>query len=125
MWQTAFMSGRRTAAPRRPTLSAYARAARSASPASGQRTAHLWDSVSECDPDLHTHNELMATIHNRMSVILPPSARDCWLDRNADPVALLGLLQPLPAAEMDAYPVSSFVNSPRNDSPECLRRVSG
>ena len=60
-----------------------------------------------------------------MPVILPPTARDCWLDRNADAAALREVLAPLSAAEMGAYPVSSFVNSPRNDSPECVRRVGG
>jgi putative SOS response-associated peptidase YedK len=33
-------------------------------------------------------NELMATIHNRMPVILPPGARDRWLDPTADEAEL-------------------------------------
>ncbi len=68
-------------------------------------------------------NELMATIHNRMPVILPPGARDRWLDPTADETELRGLLVPLPAEDLDAYEVSTLVNSPQNDSPECVRPI--
>ena len=68
-------------------------------------------------------NELMATIHNRMPVILPPGARDQWLDSTAGEAELRGLLVPLPAEDLEAYEVSTFVNSPRNDSPECVRPI--
>ena len=70
-------------------------------------------------------NALMAPIHNRMPVILPAAARDRWLDPSADEVMLRELLAPLPAEKMEAYEVSPFVNSPRNDSPECVRRIFG
>ena len=70
-------------------------------------------------------NELMAPIHNRMPVILPTGAVERWLEPSADPVDLRALLSPLPSGELEAYAVSTFVNSPRNDSPECVRRVGG
>jgi hypothetical protein len=38
-------------------------------------------------------------------------------------LGLRPLLAPLPSGETEAYEVSTFVNSPRNDSPECVRRV--
>ncbi|HVO25787.1 MAG TPA: SOS response-associated peptidase [Candidatus Margulisiibacteriota bacterium] len=69
-------------------------------------------------------NELMAPIHNRMPVILPRNARERWLDRSADAGELQALLTPFPADEMEAYPVSTLVNSPRNDVPECIAPVS-
>ena len=69
-------------------------------------------------------NELMAPIHNRMPVILPPAARDQWLDRGATEIALRALLVPFPSAEMDAYEVSTAVNWARNDSPECVRPMT-
>jgi putative SOS response-associated peptidase YedK len=65
----------------------------------------------------------MATIHNRMPVILPPDARDRWLDPTAGEAELRGLLVPLPAEDLKAYGVSTLVNSPRNDSPECVRPI--
>jgi len=68
-------------------------------------------------------NELMAPIHNRMPVILSAGVRDRWLDPAAEARDLRALLAPLAAEEMEAYPVSTVVNSPRNDSAECMRRV--
>jgi putative SOS response-associated peptidase YedK len=66
-------------------------------------------------------NELMASIHNRMPVILPSHAYKQWLDPNPRfPEDLNGLLKPYPAEEMLAFPVSTLVNSPANDIPDVL-----
>ncbi len=93
--------------------------------------AGLWEMWS--DPDgsmlqtctiLTTQpNEMMAQIHNRMPVILEPEDYDMWLDPGDNPEQALHLLRPYPAAKMDAYPVSTTVNSPRNDTPECIEPV--
>jgi putative SOS response-associated peptidase YedK len=67
-------------------------------------------------------NELMAPIHNRMPVILPPAAYQEWLNPSeADLQKLSLLLQPFDADKMEAYPVSRTVNSPRNDSPDLIK----
>jgi putative SOS response-associated peptidase YedK len=58
-----------------------------------------------------------------MPVILPPGARDRWPDPTAGEAELRGLLVPLPAENLEAYEVSTLVNSPRNDSPECVRSI--
>ena len=69
-----------------------------------------------------TPNELMAPIHDRMPVILPKHAYAQWLDpAPLFPVDLKGLLAPYPAGEMEAYPVSTLVNRPENDTPAVLR----
>ncbi len=69
-------------------------------------------------------NSLMEPIHDRMPVILTQEAEAAWLDRGIDdPVALTRLLVPYPAPELEAYPVSTLVNSPSNDTPECLLPV--
>jgi len=66
-------------------------------------------------------NELLAPIHNRMPVILPPGAYDRWLDPAEQRARSLDdLLVPYPASEMVAYPVSTYVNRPANDSPMCI-----
>lgn len=66
-------------------------------------------------------NQLMRSIHNRMPVILPRSAYGQWLDPNEQaPERLHSLLTPFPAEEMTAYPVSTFVNNPRNESAQCI-----
>ncbi len=64
-------------------------------------------------------NDVVAPIHKRMPVILPPSAYAQWLDPKAR-TDLQPLLRPYPAKEMDAYPVSTLVNSPVNDRAECV-----
>jgi putative SOS response-associated peptidase YedK len=64
-------------------------------------------------------NEVMATIHDRMPVILPPEAWDTWLDREVQDVELLSeLLVPAPPALITLRPISTAVNNVRNDGPE-------
>jgi putative SOS response-associated peptidase YedK len=71
-------------------------------------------------------NSLMANLHNRMPVILPPHAYAQWLDREPQkPETLQQLLLPFPADQMTAHPVSTLVNSPANDLPEVIQPVAG
>ena len=61
-----------------------------------------------------------------MPVILPPERYERWLDPELrTPLALFDLVEPYPAEAMTAVPVSTRVNDPRNDDPECLRPLSG
>lgn len=60
-------------------------------------------------------NELLATIHDRMPVILRPGDTAAWLDESTSVANALSLCKPYPTAELSAYPVSSRVNSPRVD----------
>jgi putative SOS response-associated peptidase YedK len=70
-------------------------------------------------------NELAATIHNRMPLILPEEAYATWLEPgDGDPAPLTKLLKPYPASKMEAYPVSTLVNSPANDIPEIVQPIS-
>ena len=72
--------------------------------------------IITCEP-----NELVATIHNRMPVVLPQESEELWLNPELDdPKVLTSLLIPFPAGSMEAYPVSTLVNSVKNDSPECI-----
>jgi putative SOS response-associated peptidase YedK len=65
-------------------------------------------------------NDLMKPIHDRMPVILDPKDFGLWLDpATKDGKALAGLLCPCPVKGMAAYPVSTAVNNPRNESPVC------
>lgn len=66
-------------------------------------------------------NELVATIHDRMPVILPREAYATWLDAQVrDTGRLDALLEPYPAEQMQAYEVTSLVNNPRIDTPACV-----
>jgi len=67
-------------------------------------------------------NEMMATIHTRMPVILHREDHARWLETSeADAPSLLPLLVPYPAEAMQLTPVSTLVNNVRNESPECLK----
>ena len=69
-------------------------------------------------------NELMATMHDRMPVMLKPQDHMRWLDRaEKPPEELNDLLKPYPSDEMEAYPISKDVNSPRNDGAKLIERV--
>jgi putative SOS response-associated peptidase YedK len=61
----------------------------------------------------------MAPIHNRMPVILREDDYDRWLNVDAS----VDLLRPFDAAALEAYPVSSLVNSPKNGDPKCVGPV--
>lgn len=71
-----------------------------------------------------TPNSLMEEIHNRMPVILRKEDEEDWLNPdNAETDKLLSLLTPYPANNMEAYPVSTLVNSPKNNFPELLKPI--
>jgi putative SOS response-associated peptidase YedK len=70
-------------------------------------------------------NELMRSLHDRMPVILPEEHFAQWLDpKNEEPAELASLLKPYPPTEMMAFPISTLVNSPRNECPECILQAS-
>jgi putative SOS response-associated peptidase YedK len=62
-------------------------------------------------------NELTATVHERMPVILKPSDYGRWLDREATERPPLDLLRPFDAAKMTAHPVDPRVGNVRCDEP--------
>jgi putative SOS response-associated peptidase YedK len=61
---------------------------------------------------------LVADIHDRMPVILPPEAYERWL-ANIEPDPR-DLLVPFPAEVMMMWPISTRVNKPDNDDPAIL-----
>lgn len=66
-------------------------------------------------------NEFVRPVHHRMPVIVPPEDYDLWLDREIqDPEAVLPLLKGAPEDALEMYDVSTFVNSARNEAPECI-----
>ena len=90
--------------------------------------AGLWEhwegsegmAIQSCTILTTTSNEVVGRIHDRMPVILSPTDYDRWLDPSIqEPAVLQTLLRPYPADEMTAYPVSTLVNSPANDTPGC------
>lgn len=91
--------------------------------------AGLWDSwnsddgseIRSCTIITTEPNQLLNKIHNRMPVILKPETYKDWIQEGEnDPTLLMSFLNPYPSEAMEAFPVSTMVNSPQNDSPECV-----
>jgi putative SOS response-associated peptidase YedK len=92
--------------------------------------AGIWDkwqshghTLTSCAIITTTPNELLATIHDRMPVILTAEAYDAWLDDDADPRELKALLAPFPAAAMKSFPVSTKVNSALVDEAQLVEPI--
>jgi putative SOS response-associated peptidase YedK len=69
-------------------------------------------------------NDLLRSIHDRMPVILDPKNEPAWLDTEfRDSKTLKKMLTSYPSEKMQTYEVSSLVNIPTNDSPECTEPI--
>jgi putative SOS response-associated peptidase YedK len=80
------------------------------------------DPIESCTIITTTPNDLIAEYHDRMPVILPPPAFDEWLSASAlAEERLAQLLTAYPQDEMEVFPVSTYVNKPVNDDPDCIK----
>ncbi len=68
-------------------------------------------------------NDLIATLHHRMAVILSPHDEDVWLDDSLPTQDLMGLLKPFPSDALEAYPVSNRINTVSADEAGMIERV--
>lgn len=90
--------------------------------------AGLWEHADTEDGPLYTFtilttraNELLEPIHDRMPVVLGDESEwNDWVNPEADLERVEGMLRPYPAEEMHFYAVSTLVNKPSNDVPECI-----
>jgi putative SOS response-associated peptidase YedK len=85
---------------------------------SGERT------ITSCAIITTTANELLATIHTRMPVILGQELHDLWLDENARTTDLKDLLVPFAAKEMKSHAVGYEVNDVKVDHADVLTPVT-
>ena len=94
--------------------------------------AGIWDRwtstegqiVESCAILTTTPNELLKDVHDRMPVILHPNHYHAWLTApGLKSHHFAHLLVPYDGERMRRYPVSSLVNSPENDMPECAVEV--
>jgi putative SOS response-associated peptidase YedK len=66
----------------------------------------------------------LGMIHDRMPMIIDPAAWADWLDPvNSDVADLRGLLSPAAASGLTTYPVSTEVNSVRNNGPQLIEPI--
>ena len=84
----------------------------------------LGEVIRSCTIITTAANEVLEPIHHRMPVILEEDQEAVWLDPDlTDADRLTGLLKPYPPDMVQAHRVSTLVNTPRNDSPQCLAPV--
>lgn len=95
--------------------------------------AGLWDQWTDPNGEVHRTctiitvpaNDFMSPIHERMPAILTPDAETAWLDPNQNNTSeLLSILSSHQDNHLKAYPVTSIVNSPKIDSPDCIEELS-
>ncbi len=87
--------------------------------------AGIWETWDKAGEPLHSFsiittepNEEMATIHDRMPVVLhTPTLQKKWLEETKLEETL-ALLETPPDGILKMYPISTLVNSPRNNTPE-------
>lgn len=69
-------------------------------------------------------NDLVAPIHDRMPVSLPPEVWEAWLDRDMDDAAqAVKLLNVYPADRMALHPISTLVNKVANNTPDLIEEL--
>ena len=121
-----FYEWRRTGSGKRPMRVAM----RSGEPLAFAGIWSMWkdpedNSIPTCAIITTSANELLRLIHHRMPVILPRNMEGFWLDRsNQDTTEFRSVLTPYPDDAMEAYEVSTLVNSVANDGPELITRVA-
>jgi len=71
-------------------------------------------------------NALLRPIHNRMPVIYDKEMGRQWLEESFgdQPMILAAVLRPWPSELMEAHDVSTLVNSPENDTAECIQSIA-
>jgi putative SOS response-associated peptidase YedK len=83
------------------------------------------DTIFTCTVITTSPNELMSDIHDRMPVILHKDDEQTWLNSEfQDSQLLSNYFQPFPQELMEAYEVSSLVNSPKNNGAQCIEKIS-
>ena len=91
--------------------------------------AGLWDhwegedaSIESCTIIVMPANAVMKPIHERMPAIIAAEDYDGWLDSGVtDKQEIMQYLDSAPSTQLTAYPVSTLVNSAKNNDEGCIR----
>jgi putative SOS response-associated peptidase YedK len=93
--------------------------------------AGIWSTYHSDEKKIHQDNfaiitteahKIIEPFHDRMPVIINPKDYDTWLDPECrNPLKLSKLLHPYKGRDLEAYTVSTYVNSPKNTGEECVR----
>ena len=85
---------------------------------SSQGDELLSTTIVTCEP-----NEVVKPVHSRMPVILKDEDMWDWV-KPAEQLVHQSMLQPYPSELLKSHPVSSAVNSPHNDTADCVLPVN-
>ena len=89
--------------------------------------AGIWSATHDAPPTAAilttAPNALLASIHDRMPVVLDPASFDVWLDPASDLGHVRSLLAPAPDDALRMWPVATTVNRVAADGPELLRPI--
>jgi len=77
------------------------------------------EEITSCTIVTINANKFMSEIHDRMPVILDTENYDDWLSGEQGKELIL----PYSDTKMACYPVSTLVNTPKNDVPDCIEKV--
>ncbi|MFE4706547.1 SOS response-associated peptidase [Peribacillus simplex] len=81
-------------------------------------------SIYSCSVITTVPNELMTSIHDRMPVILKPEDEKDWLNPSInDPAYLQQYLKSFDSEQMEAFEVSTDVNSTKKNSPNLIQQI--
>jgi putative SOS response-associated peptidase YedK len=86
----------------------------------------IWDGpngeqIESCTILTTTANQSLSAMHDRMPVIIPAPSIPTWLDtRNEEVRSLSHFLNPAPMETLNIRPISTMVNSVRNDGPQLI-----
>jgi putative SOS response-associated peptidase YedK len=90
--------------------------------------AGIWDEYEDTEGNqFHTFsvitvqaNSIVASVQERMPVILDPKEEAVWLNKDSTEADLLGLLKPLEAEYLNHYPVSPRISDNTADVPSLI-----
>lgn len=76
--------------------------------------------VETCTVVTTDASAMTSAFHPRMPVLFDIDAAERWVNRSTSINAALALLRPYEGIDLECYQVSKLVNSPANDSAECI-----
>ena len=90
--------------------------------------AGLWDhwegdgeQLDSCSIIVMPANAIMKPLHEHMPAIIAPAHFDLWLDpRVTDKTEIMSYLNSSPSGQLETYPISPWVNSPKHDDERCI-----
>ena len=81
------------------------------------------ETIDSCTILTTEANDLLRPIHDQMPVIIAPKDYELWLNPVEKAETLQPLLRPYQADLMTSYAVSTKVNNPKNNTPECINSL--